>query len=311
MRPRTRASAAFRSCSGGLASAGVPGLTLADLDQRPELKPITASLFGACPPGHNHQVCGIPERMGLEPRVSDLDTCLGVLLALSGIRLVGALALCPYSAQQVTLWGPVVPETSNARAVASRLLREARAALASAGYESVRCLVDTRNRAARTLLHGNGFAPWKDDHVYEYPLRGAPLPVVAEVRRAAWSDHPAVTRILEEAFPDSDHCRPGLAKREREGFRHYVLEEQGEVVAAAAVDGQPRRSWLKLIAVAVPRRGAGMGTRLLRGLLGAEAAQQAQGVALEVLADNRAAVALYERLGFDRRFTATIMTCPL
>jgi hypothetical protein len=75
----------------------VPSLVLADLEQRPELKPITAALFAACPPGHNHQVCGIPEHMGLEPRVEDLASCLGVLLTMSGIRLVGALALCPYS----------------------------------------------------------------------------------------------------------------------------------------------------------------------------------------------------------------------
>ncbi len=289
----------------------MPGLTLADLDQRPELKPVTASLFAACPPGHAHQVCGIPERMALEPRVQDLEGCLGVLLALSGIRLVGALALCAYSAQQVTLWGPVVPELSNAKTVAARLLKEARSALRGAGYESVRCLVDTRNRNARAILQGNGFTPWKDNHCFEYPLaRGAP-PDESAVRRAAWSDHPHAARILEQAFPDSDHCRYGLAKREREGFRHYVLAHDGEVVAAAAVDGQPRRSWLKLIAVEAGSRAKGHGGRLLRGLLAAEARLLAQGVALEVLADNAAAVALYQASSFDRIFTATIMTSPL
>lgn len=285
------------------------GLTLADLDQRPELKPISASLFAACPPGHNHHVCGVPELMGLVPQAEDLDHCLGVLLALSGIRLVGALALCPYSAQQVTLWGPVVPETGNAKAVSARLIKEARTALRSAGYESARCLVDTRNRAARALLQGSGFTPWKDGHIYERTLaRG--LPDEPGVRRAAWSDHPHAARILEEAFPDSDHCRYGLAKRERDGFRHYVLEHEGAIVAAAAVDGQPRRSWLKLIAVAAPHRGRRLSKRLLQGLLAGEAALS-PAIALEVLADNRPAAALYESTGFHRAFTATIMTCPL
>ncbi|MBA3709860.1 MAG: hypothetical protein H0W83_13685, partial [Planctomycetes bacterium] len=78
----------------------MPALVLADLDQRPELRPAAAAVFAACPPGHDHQVCGIPERMGMEPRPEDLSECLGVLLALSGIRVVGALGLCPYSAQQ-------------------------------------------------------------------------------------------------------------------------------------------------------------------------------------------------------------------
>ncbi len=249
--------------------------------------------------------------MGLEPRVADLESCLGVLLALSGIRLVGALALCPYSAQQVTLWGPVVPELGNARSVSSRLIKEARTALRDAGYESLRCLVDSRNRTARALLQGSGFSPWKDNYLYEFPLaRGAPAEDPG-VRRAAWKDHPVAGAILEEAFPDSDHNRYGLAKREREGFRHYVLEDHGATVAAAAVDGQPRRSWLKLIAVAANRRGKGLGTRLLRGILASESRLLVPVVGLEVLTDNLAAVSLYESLGFDRRFTATIMSSPL
>jgi len=275
------------------------------------LKPVTAALFAACPPGHNHQVCGIPERMGLEPQVEDLASCLGVLLALSGIRLVGALALCPYSAQQVTLWGPVVPELGNAKLVSARLLKEARLALRGAGYESVRCLVDLRNRTARALMQGNGFTPWKDNHCFEYALGRAQLPEEAGLRRAAWTDHPEAARILEAAFGSSDHCRYGLAKREREGFRHYVLEDHGVVTAAAAVDGQQRRSWLKLIAVDGKFRGKGMGTRLLKGLLAAEAKLRVPSLGLEVLSDNRAAVALYESVGFVRRFTASILISPL
>jgi ribosomal protein S18 acetylase RimI-like enzyme len=291
--------------------AGVAGLTLADIDLRPELKPVTAALFAACPPGHNHQVCGIPERMGLEPDITDLGSCLGVLLALSGIRLVGALALCPYSAQQVTLWGPVVPELGNARSVSSRLFKEARIALRGAGYESVRCLVDTRNRTARALLQGNGFSPWKDNHCFEFALgRTAPTEEPG-LRRALWTDHPHAARILEAAFPSSDHCRYGLAKREREGFIHYVLEDHGKIVAAAAVDGQPRRSWLKLIAVDSASRGQGHGKRLLHGLLAAESRRLVPALGLEVLADNQAAVALYESVGFARRFTASIMISPL
>src|SRR4051812_22448869 len=152
--------------------------------------------------------------MGLEPSIEDLASCLGVLLAMSGIRLVGALALCPYSAQQVTLWGPVIPESANAKPVAARLFKEARGALRGAGYESVRCLVDTRNRAARALLQGHGFTSWKDNHVYEHALDRGDVPEDPTVRRAAWADHPQAARIIEQAFPESDHCRPGLAKRE-------------------------------------------------------------------------------------------------
>jgi ribosomal protein S18 acetylase RimI-like enzyme len=297
----------------------VPALVLADLDQRPELRPVTASLFAACPPGHNHQVCGLPQRMGLEPHVEDFDDCLGVIIVLSGIRLVGALALCPYSTQQVTLWGPVVPEIGNVKPVSARLIKEARNALRGASYESMRCLVDTRNRAMRALLQGNGFSAWKDNHLYQRDLTLKAPTGSSAVRPAVKADFSKVARVLSEAFPDSDHCQPGLAKRERDGFRHYLLEEDGTVVVAAAIDGQhranaparERRSWLKLIAVQRASRGQHLSRKLLDGIIAAETKLQVPAIALEVLADNLPAIALYEHSGFERQWTAAIMTAPV
>lgn len=289
----------------------MPALSLVDLDQRPELRPVTASLFAACPPGHNHQVCGFPELMGLDPRVSDFEACLGVLIAMHGIRLVGALALCPYSPQQVTLWGPVVPEVANVRPVSARLIKEARVALRNAGYESMRCLVDSRNRAARSTMQGHGFSAWKENHLYEHRLENVESRESPSVRRATKADHVGVARVLNQGFPESDHCKSGLGKREKDGFRHYVLEHAGRIVAAAAVDGLPRRSWLKLIAVEPESRGKKFSTKLLAGILAAEAKLQASALALEVLADNAPACALYEHAGFDRRFTTSILTAAL
>jgi ribosomal protein S18 acetylase RimI-like enzyme len=290
-------------------------LTLVDLDQRPELAPATAALFAAYPPGQHHVVHGFPEHMGLAATADDFTDCLGTLVLLNGIRVVGALALCPYSKQQVTLWGPVASETANLRPIGMRLLQEARVALRLAGFESMRSLVDTRNRGARALLQSNGFSAWKDDHLYEHDLAtlaaasaGGEAPTV---RLATADDHDAAALILREAFPDSDHCDRGLRRREKQGFRHYVLSDHGAIVAAAAVDGGPRRSWIKLLAVAAGSRGRHLSRRLLGGILAGEAAHHPTGVGLEVLGDNAPAVALYERCGFRRRWTATIMTAPL
>ena len=290
-------------------------LTLVDLDQRPELAPATAALFAAKAPGQHHLVHGFPEHMGLEASADDFTDCLGVLVLLNGIRVVGALALCPYSRQQVTLWGPVASETANLRPIGVRLLQEARVALRLAGFESMRSLVDTRNRGARSLLQGNGFTAWKDDHLYEHDLASQASASASgeapSVRLATPDDHEAAAVILREAFPDSDHCDRGLRRRERQGFRHYVLVDHDTIVAAAAVDGSPRRSWIKLLAVAGAKRGKQLSRRLLNGILAAEAAYRPTGVALEVLGDNAPAIALYERCGFRRKWTATIMTAPL
>nr|MBA3709573.1 GNAT family N-acetyltransferase [Planctomycetota bacterium] len=208
-------------------------------------------------------------------------------------------------------WGPAATERGNAKPIAAKLMREARVALRSAGYESMRCLVDTRNRAARTIMQGHGFSAWKENHLYERELVRLATAEVAGFRRATKVDHPAVARILVESFPEGDHCQPGLAKREAEGFRHYLIEDRDRIVGAAAVDGVGMRSWLKMIAIERQNRGRKLSRRLLAGILVAEAKLQARSIGLEVLADNEAANALYAKAGFERKWTAAIMTGPL
>jgi GNAT superfamily N-acetyltransferase len=182
--------------------------------------------------------------------------------------------------------------------------------LRTAGYESMRCLVDTRNRAARAILQSHGFSAWKDNHLYERELVRLASTDVTGFRLATKVDHPAVARILVESFPESDHCQPGLTKREDDGFRHYLLEERERIVAAAAIDGQGRRSWLKMIAVERQNRGRKLSRKLLSGILAAES-KQVRSIALEVFADNVPANALYAHAGFERKWTAAIMTGPL
>ncbi len=290
-------------------------LSLTDLDQRPELTTAALALFADAGPGQHHVVCGIPERMGLPPMSADLGHTWGVVIAARGLRLAGALALCRYSEQQVTLWGPALGIGADAYVVGGRLLTEVRTALKNAGYESMRALVDTRNRAAKAFFLDHGFTAWKGNHLYEHELltdaREAAADTIANVRLATPSDHDAVAKILTQGFPDSDHARTNLAKREREGYRHYLLESDAGIVAAAAIEREPLRSWLKLIAVRRDQRGRHLGRKLLSGLLTIEASYGTRRVGLEVLADNHAAIALYESCGFQRPWSMTILTGPV
>ncbi|MFM2090307.1 MAG: ribosomal protein S18-alanine N-acetyltransferase [Planctomycetota bacterium] len=287
----------------------MPRWTVSDLDQRPELISSTLALFAAGP-GHDHLVCGMPARMGQPVRPDDLRRCLGVALLLEGIRPVGALAICPYSETQVTLWGPTViagDRVAGARA----LLDEVRAALDSGGYESIRVLVDTRNRGARAMVLQLGFTAWKDDLLYETALGERPETDLTGIRVASRDDHEAVSTILDEGFPDSDHCHPNLVQREEDGYRHYLLVDGGRPVAAAAVQCDGRRAWLKLISVAGAARGRHLGRRLLLGIMASEARLGATRMGLDVLADNRAAIALYQGCGFVRQWAATVFTGPV
>jgi ribosomal protein S18 acetylase RimI-like enzyme len=287
----------------------MPRWTVSDLDQRPELITSALALFAAGP-GHDHLVCGTPARMGQPARADDLRRCLGVALLLEGIRPVGALAICPYSESQVTLWGPAVI-AGDRLAGARALLGEVRTALDAGGYESIRVLVDTRNRNARAMVLQLGFTAWKDDLLYETALGERPEADLEGIRVASRADHEAVAAILEEGFPDSDHCNPNLVQREDDGYRHYLLVDAGRPVAAAAVQRDGRRAWLKLISVAGQARGRHHGRRLLLGVMASEVRLGATRMGLDVLADNRAAIALYQGCGFVRQWSATIFTGPV
>jgi GNAT superfamily N-acetyltransferase len=285
-------------------------ITLVDLDQRPDLAGAALALFAACPPGAEHQVCGVPAYMGLPASAEALDHAAGVLVAIAGGRALGALALCPYSDEQVTLWGPAVAHGA-ATGVEGLLLNAARGALQLSPYGSMRALVDTRNRRARTTLLAHGFTAWKDNHCYERQLDGTAPGTQSRVRKAVAKDHSALTTIFIQGFPDSDHCSPSLLRREQEGYRHYLLEENGVISAAAAVQDAGRRGWLKLVAMRPELRGRHLSKRLLEGVLAEEARRRTRTMALEVLADNTPAIHLYESVGFKRKWSATILTGPV
>ena len=283
---------------------------LVDLDQRPDLGPAVLALFAACPPGADHQVCGIAAWMGLTPTKTVLDLTAGVLIAMVGDRAIAALAICPYSDEQVTLWGPAVANGAPA-AIAGSLLDAARAALQLSRYGSIRILVDSRNRKARLLLQSHGLNTWKENLLYERRIEAAQADQATRVRLATARDHSTVATVFIQGFPDSDHCLPNLAKREHEGFRHYLLEDNGTVVAAAAVQDAGQRAWLKLITTHPQRRGKGFSQTLLNGLMAEEAKRRTRTMALEVLNENAAAIKLYEANGFKRKYTATVMTGPV
>ena len=70
----------------------MPTLTLADLDQRPDLIRAVLAMFAPATPGIDHLVCGIPSRMGLPPGEPDLEQAAGVLMAVNPGLAVCTLA---------------------------------------------------------------------------------------------------------------------------------------------------------------------------------------------------------------------------
>ena len=283
-----------------------------DLDQRPELAPQALELFRSCPPGRDHAVIGMPSRMGRTPRLVDLEQCLGVVVACDHKdQVIATLGICGYSDEQVTLWGPVIHRGHLRRGIGSHLLSETRQALRDGGFGSCRVLVDSRNREARAFFLANGLTPWKDNDVYERKIDPHDLPDIGGVTLAKPSDHQEIADLLVRVFPESGHLDHSLVDREREGYRHYILQSGGTIVGVTAVRSGDRRSWLSLVAIAADQRGQGHGRTLIQGTLAGEASHGANAIALEVLYDNYPAQQLYTGSGFQRRWSATILTGPV
>ena len=106
--------------------------------------------------------------------------------------------------------------------------------------------------------------------------------------------------MIQESFPDASHLDRPLVEREDEGYRYWVLQDAGHLVAMAAVTGGGSRSWLHLLAVGAQFRGRGLGRSLLAAVLAAEYQRGSSLLSLEVLADNQAACAMYEASGLHK-----------
>lgn len=83
------------------------------------------------------------------------------------------------------------------------------------------------------------------------------------------------------------------------GTRHYLAAWAGDALLGyAGLAAYREEAWVQTLAVAPDRQGRGIGTTLLRCLLGEARRRDARTVALEVRADNDAAQRLYARHGF-------------
>ncbi|MBE3012828.1 GNAT family N-acetyltransferase [Microbispora sp. NEAU-D428] len=120
---------------------------------------------------------------------------------------------------------------------------------------------------------------------------------------ASWlveSAAPEVAELLAAANPDS-YAVPGLPRVRRWAG---VRDGSGTLLAVAAdAWSAPTVGLLAGVATAVPARGRGLGERVCRFVASALLAEHGR-AALMVDDWNRAAVAVYERLGFARRRVA-------
>ena len=282
-----------------------------DLDERPYLIDRVIELFSSAGPGRHHAVCGEPRRMGMPPTAEDFTRSMGVLLALEDGHLSGALCLCPYSDEQVTLWGPVSVSGFDDE-LSNMLLARAKEALKKNQFESFRVLIDGRNRQLNNFFVNNGLQVFQKNILFSLGLnRPADLPLFQVQVAREPHELKRVQEILNESFPENGHCSEDLSSRIKQGYIHYILHLKNKIFGTAVISRDNARSWLSLIAIDTQQRGKSRSRHLLNGVINCEYGNDQKEISLEVLANNKAALALYENCGFEKQWEATILTGPI
>jgi ribosomal-protein-alanine N-acetyltransferase len=123
------------------------------------------------------------------------------------------------------------------------------------------------------------------------------------IRELRWWDVAAVVPLERELFGATAWSAEVFwAELAQTRTRWYVVDEDddGTLLGYAGLLHTGSEGDVQTIAVAPAAQGRGVGRRLLTALLAEAARRGCTSVMLEVRADNAAAVALYERFGFER-----------
>lgn len=127
-----------------------------------------------------------------------------------------------------------------------------------------------------------------------------PLPTQPVIRPMIESDLTAVLDIEQASFPtpwNRDHFRHEIAAPHS---YPYVVECGGVVAGFVCLTALFEEAQILDIAVAPDMRGRGIARLLMECAIGLAIDKGAEQLALEVRSTNRAAISLYERLGFVR-----------
>jgi ribosomal-protein-alanine N-acetyltransferase len=118
--------------------------------------------------------------------------------------------------------------------------------------------------------------------------------------RMRWWHIDAVLPLEQDLFDDDRWTmRTYWSELGQLDTRHYIVAvEAGSVQGYAGLCDYPDEAFVQTIAVARSAQGQGLGARLLQALLDEATRRGQRRVMLEVRADNRRAISLYERFGF-------------
>lgn len=181
-------------------------------------------------------------------------------------------------------------------------VRWAMAELAAQGFSRV--VTNALPPAEQGAFLGAGFEVQEQLHLLGHDLRHIPPAARVEHRRARPLDRPALLEVDALAFPvfwrlDERGLDEALRATPRSRLR--VAAREGAVVAYALTGRAGRRGFLQRLAVHPHHRRQGLARALVIDALRWLRRRRAAGAVVNTPANNNAALALYESLGFRRQ----------
>lgn len=128
-------------------------------------------------------------------------------------------------------------------------------------------------------------------------MRGTELDVIV-YRNMTPEDVPFISRLEEETFSMPWSPASFLQMIEKDDTRYYVAQEEGRLLGGCGLWLIAGEGSITNVAVAKEARRRGVGTGLLRYLMQEGNREGVAAYTLEVRVSNKAAIGLYEKLGF-------------
>lgn len=121
---------------------------------------------------------------------------------------------------------------------------------------------------------------------------------MVEIRKMRREDAEAASEIEREAFSMPWQAKDFLEMVEAEYAHYYAAIQEGRLVGCCGLRNIAGEGEITNVVVAEAARGKGIGRRLMEHMLAQAEEMGISACTLEVRVSNRAAISLYEKLGF-------------
>jgi len=225
-----------------------------------------------------------------------------VVVAYAGEELVGLVSAIDMIGIHSYEWSGLVSPDFRRRGIGKALLTALNKNLEIRGAESELALAVKDSPHATAFWHAQNYE-W---NFSEATLRADAVEEVVDEKvevKPFTNEYESLTGILMTAFGDTeDEVYTLMNFNELNPMRHlFVANKDGETVGTVTIveAAEENTLWITALATLPEVQGQGVGTSLLRFVLGEAVRRGYQTVMLDVEIDNDKALSLYEKVGFS------------